>query len=273
MSNPGVEDTREQLIKDVLEAQGVWARGRVDQVARVYGVDADDLWQETLVSLLRAGNIDAGRKGVRTFLARRIEWTALDIRRRGAGHEVAASPSSLQELEEVTDRSSAANPAVQEGDAVDADMLHRVGLTENQAQILALLSSSAVDLQMHEFARLVQRSYGAVRKDRTRGLRKLEELFGLTPTERTCLVSYRRWGSISRAAEEMDVSEETARCQLRHAREKINRIFLVIVTGTSPDNDSGAAPEPSGCARLHQADRTAATWNRLICKHSGADTP
>jgi DNA-directed RNA polymerase specialized sigma24 family protein len=158
----------------LLEVQGDWLRCRVRSTAHRFRLDADELCQELMLSILRRSTtVDEGNKGVRTWLGSRVDWTARDmLRRRGRETTVDAA-----DLEAIENDMATRRPAPDPPGPMTLDTKHLVqwGLTPHEAQVVAM-RCTGVDMPLKDFAELVHRSYASVRKEYERGTRKIEEL-------------------------------------------------------------------------------------------------
>ncbi len=217
-ANPAAE-----RIERLLAVQGTWLRSRVCSTAHHFRLDADDLCQELMLSMLRRSmTVDEGNRGVRTWLGSRVDWTAKDMLRR-RGREETVGPDDLEAIErEMTARS----PIPESPGPVTLDVRHliQLGLTPHEAQVVAL-RCTGVDMPLKDFAELVHRSYASVRKEYERGTRKIEELFGLTAEEIVVVRAWRKHGTAAATAPHVNRSGEEVISILEGAHKKIDRIF------------------------------------------------
>ena len=217
-ANPAAE-----RIERLLEVQGDWLRCRVRSTAHRLRLDADELCQELMLSMLRRSTtVDEGNKGVRTWLGSRVDWTAKDMLRR-RGREDAVGPEDLQAIE---DDMIARRPAPEHAGPVTLDVKHLVqlGLTPHEAQVVAM-RCTGVDMPLKDFAELVHRSYASVRKEYERGTRKIEELFGLTAEEVLVVRTWRKHGTAAAAAPHLNRSNDEVIQIVEGVHKKIDRIF------------------------------------------------
>ena len=184
-----------------------------------------------MISLLiaeRTGQLDLTSRGLRTWLSKRIDWVAYDIARREARRrDREPQPiGDLVDLEETTEphRSTSRPAPTLHHDRVDIERLHALGLSRDQAQVLAATSLIS-DLSIKEYAERTSRSYAAIRQDYSRGLRKIEHQFGLTADEREVFLAYRRLGAVAPAAARLGITEEQLRRHLATAEAKIRNVF------------------------------------------------
>src|SRR5690349_20935775 len=187
-----------ERIERLLANQGEWLRNRVKHTARHFRLDADELCQELMLSMLRRSTtVDEGNRGVRTWLGSRVDWTAKDMLRH-RGREECVGPEDLRAIE---DEMTARRPTPDHPGPATLDVKHLVelGLTAHEAQVVAM-RCTGVDMPLKDFAELVQRSYASVRKEFERGTRKIEELFGLTAEEIRVVRAWRRHGTAAAAA-------------------------------------------------------------------------
>lgn len=210
-------------IERLLEVQGAWLRCRVRSTAHRLRLDADELCQELMLSILRRSTtVDEGNKGVRTWLGSRIDWTAQDMLRR-RGREETVGPQDLEAIE----RDMAARCPMSESPGpatLDVKQLVQLGLTLHEAQVVAL-RCTGVDMSLKDFAELVHRSYASVRKELERGTRKIEDLFGLTAEEIVVVRAWRKHGSAAATAPHVNRSGDEVLSILEGAHKKIDRIF------------------------------------------------
>lgn len=210
--------------QEVSDDHEKWLRAAILSAARRYGVDRDDLRQELELSLLRRSvTLDEGNPGARGWLTRRIKWTALSMRRRG-GPEFPTDPADLQSVDSHRD-------VVHEHQVPLADLIQRIrgnllrlGLSENESQTVALLCAG-VDLPLNDFALMVGRSHASVRKERSRGVRKIKNHFGLTAEEDVVLQGWRTFGSARAAAPQLQRSEDEIHRIVGNAHKKIDELF------------------------------------------------
>src|SRR5690348_5346328 len=144
-----------------------WMHSRCHTAAQLHGLDTDDVFQLTLLRLLRSSRTaDLTDAGVLTWLAQRIGWAATDLardrHRRGRewiGEDAAAALLKVP--------APGSDPS--DRDTFDAALLDPIGLSDNQTTIL-LVECAGFDLSLRELAHLVGRSHAAVRKDKQRAV-------------------------------------------------------------------------------------------------------
>jgi len=214
-----------------------WLRGLARRTAANYSVDADDLLQELLLDLWTCEGLDQGRIGFRSWLDRRARWRALDMLRSGhLKQSVPADPVDLAMIGECP-----AAPGL--GDEVpadwDLDRLRELGLTGNEARLVTLILWG-LDLPLKQVAEQIGRTYTATRKDRSRGLRRIRDLFDLDPEEEAAFVAVREYRGIEAAAVRLGVDADELRRRFRDAEGKIGRIL-----GSGSDADGRDMP-PAG---------------------------
>lgn len=218
-------DERKAVIDALLTECATWLRHRCTVPAAAYGLLAEDVFQQTLERLLKASTaVDTANKGLRTWLGKCVDWAALDLlerRRREGG--VRLAPEALESALEHCAEASSADPA--SGDTVvDETFLSRLGLSRNQVQIV-LNECSGPDLSLKEFARTVNRSYGAVRKDKERALDQIESWLGLSADEARAFIAFRAAGSVEKAAVRLGVTRSEFRGLLDNAHKKVDMSF------------------------------------------------
>jgi DNA-directed RNA polymerase specialized sigma24 family protein len=194
-----------------------WLARMVERTARAYGVEADDLMQDLQLSLLQSETIDRGRREVRGWLKRRAQWRAADMIRRDGLHR-----THVRSLDEMTGPEPAA-PAPTGPDAEwSLDRLEGLRLNRDEAQVV-LLVLWGLDISLREFAELVERTHAKTRQDKSRGLRKIEELFDLEPEERAAFIAFREYGTVTAAAVRLGIPNDRLRRLVRQAEHKINQ--------------------------------------------------
>ena len=174
--NPAAE-----RIERLLAVQGEWLRCRVRSTALDFRLDADELCQELMLSMLRRSTtVDEGNQ-------RSADLARQPGRLDRQGHAAPPRPGGdrgAEDLEAIEhDMAPAGRPPDPPGPmTLDDKHLVQLGLTPHEAQVVAL-RCTGVDMPLKDFAELVHRSYASVRKEYERGTRKIEELFGLTAEE------------------------------------------------------------------------------------------
>ena len=214
-----------ELLELLLQDEGEWLRRKTRHTAMLYGVDADELFQETLLGLLRSTiNVDPTQRGLRTWLNQLIRWRAADLsRRERLGRGI---PMRLEDLDEELNLVVAAPHAPSSADelhevADHQQRLQEIGLTRDQATTLAM-RVSGFELPLKEFAKLVGRPYAKTRQDYSRGLRRVQDWIGLTPAEARALTESRRAVSVEHAAARLGLPVEEFRAILDQAHQKIH---------------------------------------------------
>lgn len=217
--NPAVE-----RVEKLLAVQGDWLRTRVRWAARRFRLDADELCQELMLGMLRRSTtVDETNAGVRTWLGVRVDRTAIELTRRH-GRESSESPERLGELErdEANRGRWPADPHTEI--TLDVNHLKRLGLTHHEAQVVAL-RCTGVDMTLKEFAELVHRTHASVRQEFVRGIRKIENLFGLTAEEAQVIRAWQRHGTARDVGRSIGRTDEDVVRILEGAQKKIDRVF------------------------------------------------
>jgi len=218
-------DERKAVIDALLAECDTWLRQRSRVPAAAYGLDPDDVFQQTIERMLRASTaVDTTNKGLRTWLGQCVDWAALDLverRRRDGGERL--GPEEFDSAVEGSADRRPADPAMSDT-AIDPTFLRRLGLNPNQVQIV-LNECSGPDLSLKEFACLVGRSYSAVRKDKQRALDQIESWLGLSPAEAEAFIAFRAAGTVEQAAARRGVTESEFRGLLDNAHKKVDRSF------------------------------------------------
>jgi DNA-directed RNA polymerase specialized sigma24 family protein len=220
-------------LRELTAREWTWMVDMTARVARMHHVDADDLMQDLALSLLECDALDSGRTEVRSWLRNRARWRALDILRRSHGPVTACLDAD--------DNSETPAP---EPTRIDLDWsvqrLVDLGLNRSEAQAV-LLQCWNLDISMRDFAELADRSYAAVRQDRSRGLRKIENLFGLDEAESAALVACRDHGARA-AAHRLGIEIGELRALVSRAERKIDRALRRGPTNpTTEDEDDSDA--------------------------------
>lgn len=213
----------------LLENEGAWLIRRVRHTATAYRVDAEELYQETVLALLRSSTaVDVHQRGLRTWLSRRIEWMAVDLLRRE--RRARAAVWDVEDIEDEINLVVAVSPAPSSAEElrVATDCQHRlqeIGLPRDQARTLAM-AVSGFELSLREMAELVDGSYAKTRQDYSRGLRRVEDWIGLTQDQTRAYTTYRRFGSVERVAARLGLPAAEARSLLEQANQKIHQALL-----------------------------------------------
>lgn len=212
-------------VEELLQLQGAWLLRRVRGVADRFRLLPEDLYQEVMLRMLRSSiAVDAQNRGVRTWLSRLIEYTAIDMVRAGK-HEIPVDSLDLEIAERVeadhcwSDR--------QPGFELALDVFHlveRCGLRLYEARAVAL-RCSGVDMTFKEYAALIGRSHCAVRKDYERGIRKVQVALGLTSDEHEIMRAMVRHGTPSAVARVLGYQEDDVADIAARASKKINQFF------------------------------------------------
>lgn len=217
-----------RFLQELTDRERVWMEGMVGAPAREYHVDAQDLLQELRLDLLGCEVLDRSRESVRAWVRQRTRWRAIDLLRR----------------EQRRPRGVPFEPGVPEPVAPEprgpdpewtVERLRALGLNRDEAQIALLLCWGA-DISLRDFAELAERSYAKVRQDRSRGLRKIENIFALGDDESAAFIAFRDVGTFRAAAARLGCSEADARLLVRRAEHKI-RHALGHRTGPSTTRD------------------------------------
>ena len=190
-----------------------------------------------------------GRRGKprsRTWLARRVDWTAKDMLRRRGRRGVGRRRGSRGHRARDDPPPACVRPA----GPVTLDVKHLVswGSPLHEAQVVAF-RCTGVDMPLKDFAELVHRSYASVRKEFERGTRKIEELFGLTAEEVHVVRAWRKHGTAAATAPHVNRSGDEVIQILEGAHKKIDRIFdrdggSSVMSAELPDHEFGAARAP-----------------------------
>lgn len=209
---------RAAVVEAVLAAEARWLFERCRKaVATRPEIDASDVFQSVVKRLLLSRRqIDPDSRGFRTFLGRCADWVVLDL---AADHERQAGVAiSEEEFDAALEARVADELPV--GPLMEPELLSRIGLSPNQISTV-LKDDRNSDLSWKEFAILLGRPYGAVRKDRERALDKIEAWLGLDAEERRAYAAHRRTGSVTQAADALHLPEPKCRALLRSAHLKI----------------------------------------------------
>jgi DNA-directed RNA polymerase specialized sigma24 family protein len=206
----------------------------VARTARAYRIEADDLLQDLRLSLLECDTIDRGRREVRGWLTRRAQWRAADMLRRDGLHR-----THVRSLDEMTGPEPPAPGPTGPDAGWSVDRLEGLRLSRDEAQVV-LLMLWGFDISLRAFAELVQRSHAKARQDKSRGLRKIEELFDLEPEERAAFIAFREYGTVTAAAVRLGISNDRLRRLVRQAEDKINRALGHPATQARKKDESDA---------------------------------
>lgn len=223
----------EAYLRRMSAEEARWLKAMVSQVARLYRIDFDDLLQEMHLALLRSDSINEGRTGLRSYLAQMATWRAVDQMRRERRQK--GQTISLDDLLSEPAEPESAKPQWDWGPPVSW------GLTRDEAQVVRLLCWG-FDINMRDFSALTERSHAAVRKNRSRGLSKIEGLFGLTPEERAALFAYRKYGCYKAAAIRLGINEEEFRRLALQADCKVRLVLNDEEACEAPGSDRSDCP-------------------------------
>lgn len=200
-------------LRTIAAEERQWMERMAVRVAADYHVEADDLLQDLRLGLLTCNSIDAGRKEFRAWITRRATWKAADLRRTLSRHDA-------QPLESTPDPPAPEYGRIDPDWDVDASWR----LSRDEAQIVRLICWG-LDYSMRDLSELMERSYDKVRKDKSRGLHKIEKLFGLSEAELAAFLAFRRFPTYPVAASHLGVSEDELRIRVRQADDKIRRVL------------------------------------------------
>lgn len=223
-------------LRELSAREWAWMVDMTAAVGRSYNVDADDLLQDLALSLLECDVLDRGRTEVHGWMRTRARWRASDMIRRDRDRR--AGTRSFE-------AGGAVEPTAPEPVRIDLDWsvqrLVDLGLNRGEAQSV-LLHCWNLDISMRDFGVLADRSYAAVRQDRSRGLRKIENLFGLDRGESAALVAYREHGTFAAAALHLAIGVHELRSRVAQAEQKIDRALhhSTPTTSTGDEDDSDA---------------------------------
>jgi DNA-directed RNA polymerase specialized sigma24 family protein len=218
--DPSTEHDRE-VIDALLERCADWMRDRARHAAVPRNLDPADVFQHTMVRLLRASvTVDLSNCGLKSWLGQLIDWSAQDLareRHHDGGERIGHDEFEARRVE-LDLRACTEDPL--DGSGIDTAFLKRVGLTPHQIGVL-LGECSRLDLTLREYARLVGRGYAAVRKDLERARRRMERWIGLSEEERRVFVAFRCHRSLNKAAHHVGCPIAEFRAVLDTAQKKI----------------------------------------------------
>jgi hypothetical protein len=129
-----------------------------------------------------------------------------------------------------------------------AERFQEMGLSGNEARLIALLCWGVLHRSMREVAGELGRPYAATRQDKTRGLHKIKAMFHLLPDEEAVLVAVREYRSTTAAAVRLEMAVEDVRRLLASAEEKIESIL------GSGSARKGRGTAPSGANTRGESD-------------------
>lgn len=202
-----------EYLRTIAAEEQQWLEKMVVRKAARYHVDQDDLLQDLYLSLLECNSIDVTRSGLRAWLTQRATWKAAALRRM-------IDRQGAQPLDDVPEPPAPDRQPPGFGWDVDEAW----GLSRDEAQIIRLLCWD-FDVSMQQFSELAGRTYAKTRQDRSRGLRKIEKLFDLTPQERAAYMALRHHRTYPDAAIALAVSEDVLRVRVGRAIAKIRRVL------------------------------------------------
>lgn len=224
-----------QVVILLLDVHGSWLKNAARSVSRRHAVDEDDLRQELLLRLLMSTTpVDPNNPGVRTWLRRKLEWTASDMSR-PRRQEDCLDPVDLTLWSTTTTCPTYLGPLDDDAaggasTSVNRQSLIAFGCTENEAQTLMFLIDG-FDTRLSDWAGKVGRSYACVRKEKSRGLQHIEHLLNLTEEETSAMRAVRHHDSVERAAAATGISTAEFTAVLDGARTKIVRFFDDALAG------------------------------------------
>lgn len=204
------------FLRALTAQENQWMERMVRRTAQAYNVDPDDLLQELRLSLIRCHTIDGGRAVVRGFLTRRARWRASDLLR---GDKLRRE--HVRSLDDDAVPEAAAPETTGPDSDWTVDRIRGLGLNRDEAQVV-LLVLWGLDMSLRDFAELAARSHAKARQDKTRGFRKIEELFDLEPEESAAFIAYREFGTSHAAAVRLHLPERELIELVRRAESKIN---------------------------------------------------
>jgi DNA-directed RNA polymerase specialized sigma24 family protein len=221
MAEPQHRGPGHRVVERVLTEPDLKFRPTVDDYARRYLVDPDDLYQSASERLLRQGGVLPQHQGLRGWLVRCVNYAALDLVK-----DRARQPVAMAELPE----RPVAPPEPNDADQWLAQRLHRRVSSDQLRAILALARDP--DLNLRDLARLIGKSYAGARQLKCRALARLSRLIGLTAAES---VAYRGWHKGEGEAEvarRLGVDQSQVDRLRRAAAVKV-RCFLLAEPGSS----------------------------------------
>jgi DNA-directed RNA polymerase specialized sigma24 family protein len=222
--DPPRADERRAAVNALLATFVDWMRDQSRRLARRYDLDGDDVFQHTWERLLHSSTVvDLSNKGVRKWLAQRIDWAAKELarqRRHDGGERIDDEQLDMLLVNADSEKSQADPPAT----AIDTGFLGRIGLTPHQVRVV-LSECSELDLSLRDFAHLVGRSYAAIRKDKQRALDRIERWVGLNPEERRVFIAFRLAGSVDEGARRTGHTRSEFSGLLDAAHKKVDAAF------------------------------------------------
>ncbi|CAM3332512.1 RNA polymerase sigma factor [Kibdelosporangium persicum] len=200
-------------------------RATVDGYARRYTLDRDDLYQAASERLLRQRGVVPDHEGLRGWLERCVNFTALDMIK-----DRARQPMVMSDLPEPPDpRPSPATDSVGWEQWL-AGRLDRA-LTRDQVRaVLALVRDP--DLGLRELAKVTNKSYAGARQLKSRALAKLGRLIGLTAAERAAYRGLRKGEGVAEAARRLGIDAIQVDRLRRAASVKIRRFLSFDASGS-----------------------------------------
>nr|WP_042193869.1 sigma-70 family RNA polymerase sigma factor [Kibdelosporangium sp. MJ126-NF4] len=220
-----VEQPGHRVLLRVIAEPDLRFRATVDGYARRYTLDRDDLYQATSERLLRQRTVMPEHDGLRGWLDRCVNFTALDMIR-----DQARQPIAVSDLSELADAMM-----YQPGPEVDWEpwLASRLDLALTADQVSAVLAlSHDPGIELRELARLTDKSYAGARQLKSRALARVGRLIGLTAAERAAYRGLRKGEGVAEAARRMGVDQSQVDSLRRAASVKIRRFLSPDASGS-----------------------------------------
>ncbi|ALG07076.1 RNA polymerase sigma factor [Kibdelosporangium phytohabitans] len=223
-----VEQPGLKVLLRVITEPGLRFRATVDVYARRYTLDSDDLYQAASERLLRQRGVQPEHEGLRGWLDRCVNFTALDMLK-----DRARQPVVMDGLPEFAD-----SVMYQRGPeaATDVDwtqwLTTRLDPELTADQVLAVLALGGdPGIGLRELAALTDKSYAGARQLKSRALARVGRLIGLTAAERAAYRGMHKGEGVAEAARRLGVDESHVDVLRRAASVKIRRFLTVDASG------------------------------------------
>lgn len=221
-SLPGTDEELDKYLSGELEP---WLRKKVWRKAKETSIDAEDLWQEVLLRVLKA-QPDTVQEGFKSWLIQCIDWAVQDELRKKQKRGVQLSEGRFEALREEIERKTASEDP--DRSILTPELLESAGLSP--VQVHALMHECYLkDASLKDLAERIGESHANVRKARQRGLDKLARSFGLDERHVRVLTTYRHLRSLPAVAHELEMSLMDVETAFDQAR----KIILKALDGES----------------------------------------
>lgn len=220
----------EVVLQRMLAELDAWFRDTIRVVARRFGLDSDDVYQEAALRLQTSRHIDPDHEHVLAYVRKCIYSAARDLLARGrkappVGREedIAMAVWAGVRLDALRAMSATDDVPYLDDDWLD-DVLTRAGLSPRHHALLYRLFRHG-DRPLAELAEASQRSYAATRQDKRRALAGLRARLGLTTQEFNVYSSWHQGMPPDQIGNEIGLTKSAVDDLLAAARQKIMQLL------------------------------------------------